>query len=191
MKVRLKCESPEAIEYTIVATMTCKEWEEVRESLDAAKALLASDGKLINAIQTCSRRPERSTGPTCRRKPYELQLRREANQRQRAFNLSAKGSALRTSVAPWRKKANEIPFHSRGMGALDAETVRLQAQVKQLRAALVNAEAVMAIVEPRSDKTEYLACLAQIRQCLAVRDKPKENDMNQDKHYSSSPASNR
>ena len=37
----------------------------------------------------------------------------------------------------------------------------------RLRAALVNAEAVMAIVEPRSDKAEYLACLAQIRrQCL-------------------------
>lgn len=51
MKVRLKCESPEAIEYTIVATMTCKEWEEVRKSLDATKApLWHPTGKLINAI---------------------------------------------------------------------------------------------------------------------------------------------
>ena len=51
MEFRLRCEKPEEIVYTITATMTAKEWEEIRESLDASKAPhWHPAGKLINAI---------------------------------------------------------------------------------------------------------------------------------------------
>jgi hypothetical protein len=39
-------------------------------------------------------------------------------------------------------------------------------EIKRLRAALVKVEAVMSIVEPRSDKGEYLDALFDVREAL-------------------------
>lgn len=36
MNFRMKCEHPEAIEYTMTITMTAGEWEQVRSQLDGA-----------------------------------------------------------------------------------------------------------------------------------------------------------
>lgn len=44
---------------------------------------------------------------------------------------------------------------------------RLVAAAPTMLAALVYAEAVLSIVEPRSDKAEYLRCLEQVRSALA------------------------
>ena len=48
-----------------------------------------------------------------------------------------------------------------------AEIDALRARVKELEAALTQAEACMAIVEPRSDKAEYLRILGVVRAALA------------------------
>lgn len=37
MNLRLKCENPGKIEFTIVATMTAEEWEKLRDQLEKAK----------------------------------------------------------------------------------------------------------------------------------------------------------
>lgn len=48
---RLKCEKPEEIVYTLTATMTAKEWEEIRESLHTTTAPhWHPTGQLICAI---------------------------------------------------------------------------------------------------------------------------------------------
>lgn len=38
MEFRLKCEKPEEILYTVTATMTAHQWEEIREYLDKGEA---------------------------------------------------------------------------------------------------------------------------------------------------------
>lgn len=55
----------------------------------------------------------------------------------------------------------------RGVEANAAFIVRACNAHDELLAACGNAEAVMSIVEPRSDKAEYLACLAQLRAAIS------------------------
>ena len=49
----------------------------------------------------------------------------------------------------------------------EAQIAKLAARVGEQHTALKWAEAVMSIVEPRSDKAEYLECLTAVRQALA------------------------
>lgn len=51
MKFRLKCESPADIEFTLMATMTAGQWEQVRERLDKGETKgYEPAGQLISAI---------------------------------------------------------------------------------------------------------------------------------------------
>lgn len=52
--------------------------------------------------------------------------------------------------------------------AAQAEVARLSAEVERLRAALDQAEACLSIVEPRTDRAEYLRTLDVVRTALAA-----------------------
>ena len=54
--------------------------------------------------------------------------------------------------------------------AVEAERDRLAARMGEQHTALKWVEAVMSIVEPRSDKAEYLECLTAVRLALASDD---------------------
>jgi hypothetical protein len=54
MNFRLKCEKPGEIEYTITATMTAAQWEQVRERIEATRPNhfdgYEPAGRLVDAI---------------------------------------------------------------------------------------------------------------------------------------------
>src|SRR5688500_7994290 len=69
---------------------------------------------------------------------------------------------------------NPIPYCAKcdktvsEVGAADHYIAEQRAEIERLRAALVKAEAVMSIVEPRSDKREYLETLFDVREALGL-----------------------
>lgn len=65
MNFRLKCEKPESIEYTITATMTAGEWEQIRETLDKGGAsYYGPAGKLVSSIKDMLTQARQTYWPT-------------------------------------------------------------------------------------------------------------------------------
>lgn len=51
MKMRLKCEEPKQVVYTVTCTATAAEWEHFRERLDDVVMKMTSPGDLVYAFR--------------------------------------------------------------------------------------------------------------------------------------------